>query len=179
MPEAMPANLVDETVLAQTRKHWINVAPIFFSCIVLALVWLGLVYSSGRYGQTLARYIPAADTGLVLAALALLIIAITGFSWWIYRQNRLVLTNHHLVEYTKRGLFDNTVSQFSLIKLQDVTARQRGLIANVLGYGDIVIETAGEQEHFVFNQVPRPQALADQIMQAHEALESSPSTHEV
>lgn len=174
-----PANLVNETILAQTRKHWINVAPIMVSTVVLALVWLGLVYSTGRYATTIRRYVPVADTGMVVFALGLLIAAIAVFSFWIYRQNRLVLTNHHLVEYTRRGLFNSTVSQFSLIKLQDVTARQNGLLANMLGYGDIVIETAGEQENFMFNQVPHPKVLADQIMKAHESLESMPSTREV
>ena len=161
---------VNEQILTQQRKHWINVAPVMLSTLILLLVLPLASYLYSRYNDQISKIIPAAAMGSLMLIYAVLVILIALLALWIYGQNRLVLTNHHIVEYTRRGIFNRTESQFSLIKLQDVSCSQNGFLANLLGYGDITIETAGEEENFVFRQVPRPQSLANQIMQAHEAL---------
>ena len=163
---------VDEIVICQRRKHWVNIVPVLLACVILFLFLPIGSYFYGRHTQTINNIIPAGIIGSLVMVYIILVAGIALLSLWIYRQNRLVLTNH-IVEYTRRGIFDRTVAQFSLIKLQDVSSAQHGLMANLLGYGNITIETAGEEENFVFAQVPRPQELANQIMQAHEALADS------
>lgn len=175
MAETAPTNSIKETIITERRKHWINIAPILFGSLILVLLLPAASYFYGRHSATINQFVP----GVMMASLTLVylvaVVFITGMSIWIFRQNRLVLTDHHIVEYTQRGIFNHTVSQFSLIKLQDVSASQQGLVANMFGYGTISIQTAGEAENFVFTQVPDPQDLANQIMQAHEALENSVS----
>jgi len=170
-----PLNVVNEIIITETRKHWVNIAPILFGCLILILFLPAGSYYYGRHMSAINQYIPAAIIGSLVLVYVAIVAFITILSIWIFRQNRLVLTNHHIVEYTRRGLFNHTTSQFSLIKLQDVSAAQKGLMANIFGYGTITIETAGEEENFVFQQVPNPQTLANRIMQAHEALEGSVS----
>ncbi|HSX14842.1 MAG TPA: PH domain-containing protein [Candidatus Saccharimonadales bacterium] len=173
MPNPNQPAPVTETILAQRHKHWINVAPVMFSTLILALVFVAASSYYAGHTDTVNQYIPVAGISALTFIYWVLIIGIALLAIWIYRQNRIVLTNHHIMQYTRRGLFDHSVSQFSLIKLQDVSCRQKGILANLLSYGDIEIETAGEEENFSFKQVPSPQTLADQIMQAHEALESA------
>ncbi len=161
-----------EVIITTSRKHWINLAPVILSTAILVLLFFfGTIYYD-THMDNIHKYVPAAYIAIFSFFFWILVVGILLLSIWIYRQNRLVLTNHHLMEYTRRGLFDHTVAQFSLIKLQDVSARQRGFLANVLGYGNIELETAGESENFLFQQLPQAQALANQIMQAHERLES-------
>lgn len=175
MPPTSQLPAVDEKIILEQRKHWINVAPVMFATIVLLLVLPLVSYLYSSNGNSISKVIPAAVIGSMFMIYTALVAVIALLSLWIYRQNRLVLTNHHIVQYTRRGIFNRTVSQFSLIKLQDVSSAQKGLLANMLGYGNITIETAGEEENFVFSQVPNPQILANQIMQAHESLEDSSS----
>lgn len=173
VPTPPPKPAIDETVICERRKHWINVAPVLVACALLILFLPIASYFYARHMTEINKYIPSAAIGSLMLVYLLLVVSIALLSLYIYRQNRLVLTNHHLVEYTRRGIFSHTTSQFSLIKLQDVSSTQNGPLANMLNYGNITIETAGEEENFVFAQVPRPQELANQIMQAHEALADS------
>ena len=143
MTDAAPIQPVNEQVLFEQRKHWINVAPVMLSTALLLLILPLASYVYGRYKADLTKVIPVAVASSISMIYVVLVLLIGLLALWIYRQNRLVLTNHHLVEYTRRGIFNRTVSQFSLIKLQDVSSAQKGFMANLLGYGDITIETAG------------------------------------
>jgi membrane protein YdbS with pleckstrin-like domain len=174
LPTNVPPNIADETVIAHRLKHWINIAPVMVACLILFLALIVGLSLYPSYAEDVNKFIPASLIGLFTLVYSSLVALIALLSVWIYRNNRLLLTNHHIVEFTRRGVFDTTISQFSLGKLQDVSCQQRGILPNLLGYGDIHIETAGEQkENFIFTQVPQPQELASQIMQAHEDLGTS------
>jgi hypothetical protein len=45
---------------------------------------------------------------------------------------------------------------------------QRGILASILGYGTLMIQTAGERENFDFTFCPSPNTLADQIIEERQ-----------
>ena len=53
---------------------------------------------------------------------------------------------------------------------EDVEGRRVGVWATILNYGDLVVETAGEQENFVFQQAPDPVGLAALINKTHRQI---------
>lgn len=163
----------EERVLVSTKKHWVNIIPVLLACAILAIIVLALP-SAWLYLPDLRALLSGGALSVLMVAGMSFIILIALLSYWIYLQNRLVLTSMYVTQVNQVGLFNRTISRISLDKLQEVTARQHGPVAQMLGFGDIVIETAGEQENFVFTQVPHPQQLAHQIMQAHESLDDRP-----
>ncbi len=158
----------DETVVEVVRRHWINVVPLMSSFLVISLVAIIGFYFLGRDGYKLqqANAMPVA----VVALLALLALGVllAYISLVIYRQNRLIMTDKNLYQVTQNSLFSRKVSQFSLERLQDVSASQDGILASMLDFGDVTIETAGEEENFVFRQAANPRALAGRIMSCHK-----------
>ena len=62
----------------------------------------------------------------------------------------------------KIGLLAREAEQAPIEKIQDVTLDQ-GVIARLLGYGTVVLETASERGRIVFPDVSRPEAFRNAI----------------
>ena len=156
-----------ETVIKIIYRHWIELVPVIISSGVTLLVAIGLIYVSSRYSDQLIL-LPAGVITLAAMVLALLSIAILLVGYYIYRQNKLILTDMHLIQVVQRGLFSRSVAQLSMLRVQDVSAVRKGLFATLLDYGTIEVETAGEVDNFVFNVAPHPQQLADECLAVQE-----------
>ena len=75
-----------------------------------------------------------------------------------------VITSHRIVDIEQIGFFQRKVSSFLLIRVQDVTTDVHGILATLLGFGDIHVETAGSHEKFKMPGVHSPENLRDLIM---------------
>ena len=62
----------------------------------------------------------------------------------------------------KVGLFAREAEQAPIEKIQDITLDQ-GVVARLLGYGSIVLETASERGRIVFPDISRPEAFRNAI----------------
>ena len=157
----------NEQVIETVYRHWIDLFPIIFSSTFLGLFVVALAYVYGRYNSYFS-FIPA----VVITVLAVVLLTLAAIflllGLWIYRQNRLMITNMHLIQIEQVGLFNRRVSQLSLARVQDVSGRRTGLLATLLDYGDVEIQSAGEEEKFVFRNAPQPQELSDNCLDAHE-----------
>ena len=72
------------------------------------------------------------------------------------------------------GLFNRVISEQRLVRVQDITSEVRGLFPTFLHYGNVFVQTAGERERFVFEQVPEPDLVKKVLIRAHEeALKNS------
>jgi uncharacterized membrane protein YdbT with pleckstrin-like domain len=91
------------------------------------------------------------------------------FTWWT--DNYLdvwTLTNERIINREQKGLFNRVVSELELIRIQDITVEQKGFLATILGYGNVYIQTAGEMERFIFEQVPHPYKISKAIQNINE-----------
>jgi anion-transporting ArsA/GET3 family ATPase len=55
-----------------------------------------------------------------------------------------------------------------LLQIQDVNAEVDGFMATLLHFGNVHIQTAGEQPNFVFESVPHPYEVSKKILDLHE-----------
>lgn len=156
-----------ETVIKEVGRHWIDLVPVTVSSGVLLIMALVLTYIAARFSSNLSS-IPTGFISLIVLILLLLAAAIFGVGLFVFHQNKLIITDKHIIQIHQRGLFSRSVSQLSMAKVQDVNAKREGVIATLLNYGSIEIETAGEDDIFVFNVAARPQELADECMSIHE-----------
>jgi hypothetical protein len=160
-----------EEILNVYHRHFISYFPVLLSTILVlgasffAETWLTL--NAGLFGS----FLPAATLTAVIMAVDLLMIVVAIVAYFIFRQNRVVLTNQHLLQITQAGLFHRILSKFSLDELQDVKGTRSGILATALDYGEILIETAGENENFLFRPVGNPLEVAETINDAHEVFE--------
>lgn len=158
----------DEKVVRHIYHHWIDLATTASVSAVMVFVALALAYFYGLYAYLLPPAIPDWTIGVIIMMFILLAVLILIVGVWIYRRNYLLLTNKHLIQVEQHGLFTSAVDQVSLGRIQDVSGKRPGLLATLLGFGTVTIQSAGEQRQFIFTRVPEPQELADYILGAHE-----------
>jgi len=151
------------------RRHWlVLVRQIFFLCIA-AIVPLVVYLLLSRYTEILHD---RTSLGYVLVVMAISIYALCivlflFISWIDYYLDVWVVTKDRIIAIEQKGLFSRTVAELSLDRVQDVTSDVHGFIATMMRYGNIRIQTAGEQSQFVFEQVPHPYETARSVMELH------------
>lgn len=165
----------NEQVVCEVRKHPFGLFLIYvsggFVAFILFCMLVLLPYALDASGQdigvSLATIKPiSALVGLILTSLSLVMTAIIGF---LYQANVVLVTNEKISQQIYRTLFDKKVSQLSIGDIQDVTVSQVGVFAKIFGYGTLMIETAGEQNNYIFNYSVKPFECSKAIVGAQEA----------
>lgn len=163
-----PGQPRDEITQRVIYKHVMAVAPILFALMLVIVIILGVfVFYNGNtnyFDQFLGQAIVSLIGFLILAFIILLMLGTV----WIWRRNKVIITDHHIVDIDQIGLFNRTVSTLRLDEIQDISAKINGPLQNMLKYGTIIIQTAGERENFVFDFVPNPYELERYILEARK-----------
>jgi membrane protein YdbS with pleckstrin-like domain len=155
-PAAAPAGfrgierylLPSERRVVAVRRHWARLAEPALSTLsgLVVLFWLDHVLPLG---------LPAARTVLLAAWVAL-----AGRLVWRtleWREDWFVVTDRRLL--MRSGLVTRRVAMMPLIKVTDMSY-SRPPVGRLLGYGEIVIESAGhEQALRRIRHLPEPDAL--------------------
>lgn len=157
----------NEKVLNTYHRHWIDLAPVVATTLTLVLLVVAGSYFYGRYHSDVS--VPASVITLALLVIMLVAVGVLMLGIFIYRQNYMILTNMHLIQVEQLGLFNRNVSQLSLAKVQDVSAKRTGVLATILNFGNVEVQSAGEQEKFVFVNARDPQQIADKCLECHES----------
>jgi uncharacterized membrane protein YdbT with pleckstrin-like domain len=156
-----------ETINRVIHRHPITLIPAVLSSVGLFLLSLLLIYGEARMPSVIP-FPPLLAFALVGIILALSVIfLLVGI--FVFRRNVLIFTNVHLVQANQFGLFTHRVSQISFMRIQDVTGGRKGLLQALFNYGDVEIQSAGEDEKFIFSKAPNPQDIADDALEIHEA----------
>lgn len=156
----------DEHITRIVYRHFIDVIPGIAIALFLECFSLGLMYLMGRSPQFLP--FPAGAVFMMVWVTTLLAIIIFLINLYVYGHNILVFTNIHLIQIVQNGLFYRRVSQLSFLNVQDVTGVKTGILETVFDYGDVEVQSAGEQEKFIFHNASNPEELADSALQTHE-----------
>lgn len=139
--------------------HWIFLARDLAGPLALLAAVAALLYF-------------AASAALLGAApvLTLGLLALLGCALWAaylvedFRNDRYMITGSTIVDIDKRPFGPESRRSASLRDIQTVNLRTT-FLSNVLGYGDVVVKTAGKGGEFTFHRVPRPRDVAATINQ--------------
>lgn len=100
--------------------------------------------------------------------MSLLAVTILLVSYYVYRHNVLIFTNVHLIYVHQVGLFGRRISQLNFRNVEDVSGHKKGILQTLFNYGDVMIQSAGEVEKFIFEKAPNPSEVADDALLRHE-----------
>jgi len=159
--------LPSETKIFDVRRH------IFGLVLIYIQVFLGLALAFGlilpflpEAAETLGINKSAASA--VAGVISVLVIILAAFflilATRIYRNHQLIVTDSNVTQVLQIGLFNRKVSELSMSNVEDVTAHQKGIFQTVFNYGVLKVETAGEQNNFVFHYCPNPNATAKALL---------------
>ena len=154
----------NEQILQVIHRHWFNITVHLVIVFLLSFFLLGsftffsLLFPDITDGQNQAFF-------AFIQSTLLLFMWIYGFLVWIdYYFDVWVVTNERIVNIEQKGLFNRRISELRFSRVQDVTATVDGLIPTMLNFGDVNVQTAAEEERFVFRQVGDPFAVKDRVM---------------
>lgn len=160
-----------EILLGEIRKHPFGLMVIFLSgALIAAAIFFGVAIMIAS-GFLRSLGLNGFDSIVVFAGFlfALIVLGITFINAHLYRNNVVFITNEKVAQVLFISLFSRKLSQLSIGDVQDVTVHQDGFLANMFGYGTLVIETAGEQQNYTFTFVPDPFENSKLIINAHES----------
>lgn len=149
------------------RKHWIfllrrTILPL----LALAIsTWIALAAWSGA--------VPSAESTLALRCGIWLLPLVSAFLVWYQYENwhndEYILTDSHIVDVEASPFrLSETRRQADWDKVQNVNYQMKGLVARVLNYGTVIIQTAAAVGKFDFVNVGNPRKVQQEIFRRLE-----------
>ncbi len=156
-----------ERIVFLRRRHWSILVQKLTKYLLLVL--LPFILDAFRRFSNIEFDLDVGAPGGVAVALGVsayyLVMWLMFFHDWIdYYLDALIVTNERIVHIEQRGLFDRTVADLALDRIQDVTVETKGMMPTFLRYGTIHIQSAAERERFVFSAIPEPETVKAQIL---------------
>ncbi|MEI6144248.1 MAG: PH domain-containing protein [Candidatus Berkelbacteria bacterium] len=174
-----PSQVSGERVFLLIRRHWIVFATIIFFVVVLLIPVLVLIIywvsNPDVFSGPIGNFAIIIGGSYTLTALGLLLYGFVNYYLDVY-----IVTNKRIVDIKQKGFFSREIAELHLHQIQDVEAEVEGFLQTLIHFGSIHIQTAGERENFIFEDVPHPYTLAKQIIELHEAsieAEYEPKVH--
>lgn len=165
----------EEKIFLVIRRHWIVPA-------MKVVLWVFILILLGILEVLVKINFPQATEGiaeklfgifrtvwLMTATLGLFVI------WTLYYLNVQVITNERIVDINQVGLLFHKTSELNLDRFQDVKTEIKGPLANIFNYGDVHVQTAGEEQNFIFEQIANPHQVARLILELYEELRKKQS----
>ncbi len=153
----------DELVIFAVRRHWANLVRRLFAPVMLLLILAPLLY------------VLLSATGIAMDILAvligLLITALVGFGGWQYidwRDDSFILTTQRIVHIEEVWPISEAFEESGLERIQDIHEVQTGIAANLLNFGDVILQTAGETVQIDLIGVAQPDQIREIIFREIE-----------
>jgi len=148
----------DEVVIIRLHKHnVVLIRNLIFPSFVLLVDLVGCGYWYLQSNATMALI-----AGALLALIPLL------FALYLivdHYNDDYIVTNKRVVHEERFFLIRELRTEAPLRTVQDIQQSQEGLLAQLLDFGDLIIETAGERGHVIFRQIPNPAETRDAIFE--------------
>ncbi len=151
----------NEKILLVLHRHWFDILMHFLSVgLFLSVLFVSFFF--------LPFFLPELFSPeyrnffLFFESLFFLFAWIYAFLTWIdVWFDMWIITSDRVLNIEQAGLFSRRTSELKFQKIQDVTVDVQGLFQTFLNFGDVEIQTAGEEEHFLFRRVPDPYKVKD------------------
>jgi len=169
LERVLQSSLVGEKVVFYLRRHWLT----FVTTVLRYIFFLALPFV---VGYVILKFFPELwdrvfNGGLtdVIAQLliSLYFLSVWFFFWdaWVnYYLDVWLVTNERIVALEQHGLFNRTVAEIRLEKVQDVSTKVTGWAGTFFGYGDAYVQSAGSETFFALRKVPHPYKVTEKIL---------------
>lgn len=157
MPFPKRLLLDGETVALDLRPHWWFFAGPLFAGVPVLVLLAGALKQNGDV-ETVGLW--------VTAAVALAWAMWLGARLMRWQTTHFVVTSERLV--FRSGILAKQSRDIPLEKINDIASNQT-FFERLLGAGDLLIESAGERGLQTFSDIPRPNAVQQEIYRQIEA----------
>ncbi|PIQ91439.1 MAG: hypothetical protein COV70_03640 [Parcubacteria group bacterium CG11_big_fil_rev_8_21_14_0_20_39_22] len=155
----------DEKVIYTARKHWFVFVLETSFILIFALFPILFYHLSGLYFKESLVSLSVLYYGYSLWIILLWLVFV--YIWTDFFLDVWFVTDKRIIDVDQKGLFHRETSSFRLDLIQDVTIEVPGILATLIGYGHIHVQTAGSKREFLMKGVSNPKKLKEKIMEEH------------
>lgn len=161
-----------EQLICEVKRHPIGILAVYagISLLIVVLAILAFWVAPHVFADSDRGRVFLIAT-IVFVVAFLISAAILFVAHIVYWGNRWIVTSNSITQVTQTSLFHKQISQLSLGNLEDITAEQNGLLAQMLHFGVISAETAAATDKFTFIYCPNPTYYTQQVLAARERFE--------
>lgn len=166
---------IDEGVRITWRKHWnilLEQAGIPFLFFILVF----LIGSLQLIGVLPLGLIDTQNPQMLALFIFIWVIVLAGVGFWMWyqyedwRNDIYAVTDDRLVDSERDPFgFNQRAVETTLDRVQDISFVKPNILAAILNYGDLRIETGGTQGQLVFNSIVDPQKASQEIFRRRAA----------
>ena len=158
----------NEKVIKIIHRHWFDIFQQFIIIIIFTCILAAGFFIFPSIFPTI-NGVNSYPIAMFVVTLFALLIWVYAFLIWIdYYFDMWIITSERVINVEQKGLFLRAVSELKYSRIQDVTTDVKGFFPTVLNYGDVHVQTAGEQSKFNFRHIPDPYRIKSLIMDLHK-----------
>ena len=162
----------DEFMIFAEQRHWAQLMRKAFPPLLMFLILLPifalLLSSSSMIGMVGA---------IVLAVPLIVLMGLVGWQYFNWRDDFFVLTTQRVVHIERVWPFKEHFEESALDNIEDLYEVRAGLAANVLNFGNLVLQTAGETVEIDMDFISNPSYLNNLISREIERARARDMLH--
>lgn len=153
----------DEKIILLLRAHPITTLYWIIPAIIVFLIPF-FVSDIAAFLSLDMSFLPETYTMvfLLINYLLVLVIIFEGFLGWYFNVN--ILTDKKLIDIDFYSILRKHIDHALLRDAQEASAKVGGVAQMIFNYGDVIVQTAASEEGIDFRSVPKPDRVADIIM---------------
>ena len=169
-----------EHIIYKAHRHWYIFLIDLLTIVIFALAPLFLFLIPNTVLKTFVSAIFIFDgssflLGLLFYTSWLLLCWVAAVLIWTdYYLDAWIVTDQRIIAIDQQGMFHRKMSTFRPEMIQDVTVHVPGVLATLIKYGTIRVQTAGQPDGFIFKGVADPNKLKGYIVEQQRLAKSSP-----
>lgn len=153
-----PGQLDDERVIIYERRHWYTIIkwirrPLILLLISSLIAWVVTTLLEPAWILSLVFYCPP--------IISLIWLVWNALDW---ENDRYIVTDKRMIHIEKKYLTREKRDEAPLVMIQDVSVDMRGLMTNLLYFGNVTIQTAGTLGTIRFQGIRKPRKAQAQIL---------------
>lgn len=117
---------------------------------VLGLIMILLAFLLVLMGQSMVDEMGRQFLFIILFALLAAAVLICLAALKIYRGNKLIITNKHVVQRVMSSLVSTSINIIDLGSVEDASFRQEGILQKLFNYGTFRLSTVGDETTYTF-----------------------------
>jgi len=165
----------DEKIIFIAHKHWFVMLGRILSISLLLIAPIIIFVFISTSELSIPRLILGNLVFLSAALLSIwsLILWLLLFIIWTnYFLDMLIVTNKKVIDIEQKSLFSREISSFPLEKIQDITINIDGIIPTFLNFGDVYLQTAGDDEDrkFMLKGAKKPAFVKGRILKEQQKI---------
>ncbi len=164
----------DEHIILEVRKHWIVFFGYALSMLFSALIPFIIFSFSKIVFPDFQINLPGNTSALFLFVYCLWLLFLWAsffINWTKYYLDVWYVTEKRIIAVDQKQIFNRAISNLRFDKIQDVTIDVRGFVPTFLNFGNVKVQTAGEDNYeFSMDTVADPEKVRKVIFNQHNEI---------